>query len=434
MTHILVLDSMNNFSRNRFFTRFQSINKNYDWVLLSVVVVLCLAGLTFLASTLSVKVQSEYYEELLKQMIFGIWIGGFLSYILARIDYHKLFKFKNILIYTTIAMLGFLAIFAVYAQVLQLPQSAKKAFIDGLSNPFIAPSIANGSIRWIDTPLLLIQPSEVAKLTLLIFFAAKVNSLRTDEITWMSLKRPLYAFFLISSLIIVQPDLGSIILIFGILFTAMWFAKVPFKILGTVVTIVLIFVLISAFGTGYRLSRIRVAYDTDNATAAERYQTLNAQTAISNGGLWGLGYGNSEAKQNSSIPYSSTDAIIAIIGEEMGFIATTIFLSLYVILCFRGIKIAREAPDVGGKAMAVGITFWIVSQAFFNVGGIIGLVPLKGLPLPFVSEGGTAMVLNLASVGILMNISSQKKNSTGDQVFGGAAQSVKRRRFLRSRV
>ncbi|MBC7472591.1 MAG: FtsW/RodA/SpoVE family cell cycle protein [candidate division SR1 bacterium] len=423
---------MNNFSRNKFFTRFQSINKNYDWVLLTVVITLCIAGLTFLASALSVKVQADFYKELLKQMIFGLWIGGFLSYILARVDYHNLFKVKNTLLYITIVLLAFLAGFAIFTQVTGMSEAAKKVFIDGRANPIIAPSIANGSIRWIDTPLLLVQPSELAKLTLLIFFAAKINEFKDQEITWMSLKRPFYAFFLISSLIIVQPDLGSIVLIFCILFSAMWATKVPMKILGIVVTIVSIFVLISSFTTGYRLSRIKSAYDTKNATKAENYQTKNAQKAISDGGLWGAGYGNSIAKQQGIVPESSTDAIISIIAEEMGFIFTTLFLSLYIVFCFRGLKIAREAPDVGGKALAVGITIWIVLQAFWNVGGIIGLAPLKGLPLPFVSEGGTALVLNLASVGILMNISSQKNENNIASQVESKTNAGKRRRFLRN--
>jgi cell division protein FtsW len=429
-------DSMNNFSRNKFFTRFQSINKNYDWVLLTVVITLCIAGLTFLASALSVKVQAEFYKELLKQMIFGVWIGGFMCYILSRVDYHNLFKIKNALLYITITLLGFLACFAIFTQVTGMSESAKKIFVDNRANPIIAPSIANGSIRWIDTPFLLIQPSELAKLTLLIFFAAKINELKDQEITWMTLKRPFYAFFLISSLIIVQPDLGTIVLIFCILFSAMWATKVPMKILGIVVTIVTVFILISTFTTGYRLSRVKSAYDSGNATKAENYQTKNAQKAISDGGLWGEGYGNSIAKQQGFVPFSSTDAIISIIAEEMGFIFTTIFLGLYVAFCFRGLKIAREAPDVGGKALAVGITTWIVLQAFWNVGGIIGLAPLKGLPLPFVSEGGTAMVLNLSSVGILMNISSQKDergNSSGLQPVS-KLETAKRRRFFKNRT
>jgi cell division protein FtsW len=425
---------MNNFSRNKFFTRFQSINKNYDWVLLTVVITLCVGGLTFLASTLSVKVQAEFYKELLKQMIFGVWIGGFFAYILSRVDYHNLFKIKNTLLYITIGLLAFLACFAIFTQVTGMSEATKKAFIDSRANPLVAPSIANGSIRWIDTPILLVQPSELAKLTLLIFFAAKINELKDQEITWMSLKRPFYAFFLISSLIIVQPDLGSIVLIFCILFSAMWATKVPMKILGIVVLIVSVFITISTFTTGYRLSRVRSAYDNKNATKAENYQTKNAQKAIADGGLWGEGYGNSIAKQKGSVPESSTDAIISIIAEEMGFIFTTLFLGLYVVFCFRGLKIAREAPDVGGKALAVGITFWVVLQAFWNVGGIIGVAPLKGIPLPFVSEGGTAMVLNLASVGILMNISSQKNLQDSSVQATGKANIANRRRFLRNRA
>jgi cell division protein FtsW len=428
------MDTMNNFSRNKFFTRFQSINKNYDWILLSVVITLCIVGLTFLASALSVKVQAEFYKELLKQMIFGVWIGGFFAYILSRVDYHNLFKIKNPLLYITIGLLAFLAGFAIFTQVTGMSEAAKKVFIDTRANPIIAPSIANGSIRWIGTPIIFIQPSEIAKLTLLIFFAAKINELKDQEITWQSLKRPFYAFFLISSLIIVQPDLGSIVLIFCILFSAMWATKVPMRILGIVVSIVVVFVLISSVTTGYRWSRIKSAYDTKNASKAENYQTKNAQKAISDGGLWGEGYGNSIAKQQGVVPESSTDAIISIIAEEMGFVFITIFLSLYVVFCFRGLKIAREAPDVGGKALAVGITFWIVLQAFWNVGGIIGVAPLKGIPLPFVSEGGTAMILNLASVGILMNISSQKDENSKTSQFVSKSEVGKRRRFLRNRA
>jgi cell division protein FtsW len=434
MIYLLLIDSMNKFSRTNFFNRFQTINKNYDWILMSVVVTLVIAGLTFLASTLSVKVPGDFYKELLKQMIFGVWIGGFLAYILARVDYHKLFVYKNILLYITIGLLAFLALFAGYTQIAGMGEASKKIYIDGLANPFIAPSIANGSIRWIDTPILLIQPSEVAKLTLLIFFAAKLNSLRNQEITWQDLKLPFYAFFAVSSLIIIQPDLGSIVLIFGILFAAMWFTKVPIKILGVVVAIVLSFVIISSLTTGYRFKRLQVAFDNSNATSADKYQTRNAQIAISNGGLWGLGYGNSIAKQKENIPESSTDAIIAIIGEEMGFIFTSIFLSLYIVFCFRGIKIAKEAPDIGGKALAIGITFWIVSQALWNVGGILGLVPLKGLPLPYISEGGTAMVLNLAAFGILMNISSFKNKEDPGDVFKIKTNVGKRRKFLRTRI
>ena len=425
---------MNKFSRNSFFNRFQTINKNYDWVLFGIVVALCIVGLTFLASVLSIKIQPQYYKSLLKQMIFGVWIGGFLAYILARVDYHKLFKFKNIILNITIAMLAFIAVFAIYTQVTGMSEVGKKIFVDKLVNPIIAPSIANGSIRWIDTPVLLIQPSEVAKLALLILFAAKLNSLREGEITWMDLKKPFYAFALVSALIIVQPDLGSIVLIFGIIFTAMWFAKVPFRILATVSSIVITLILISAFTTGYRKSRIIVSIDNKNASSRERYQTENAQLAIANGGLWGTGYGNSEAKQRGAVPESSTDAIISIISEEIGFVGTVVFLSLYVFLCFRGLKIAREAPDIGGKALAIGITFWITAQAFWNIGGIIGIAPLKGIPLPFVSEGGTAMVLNLASMGILMNISSQKNQSgeSGERSQPSTSM-LRRKRFLRAK-
>jgi cell division protein FtsW len=425
---------MDYFSKNRFLSRFRHIDKRYDWVLLSLVAVLCVSGLAFLASALSVKNPFDFYREFFYQMIFGVWIGGFGAYILSRIDYHVLFKYKSHLVWITVGLLGFLAVFASYAQIMGMNLLQKDAFIDSFANPIFAPFMANGSVRWVYTPLTKIQPSELAKLAILVFFAGTINKLREEEITWLTLKRPLYAFFLVASLIIVQPDLGSIILIFGILFAAMWICKVPTKILGVITTVLLVFGLISSIGTAYRFSRIKAAYDRENATSSEVYQIVNAQSAIKNGGFWGLGYGNSQSKQNGSVPESTTDAIIAIIGEEMGFLFTIGFLSLYLGIAYRGYRIAKEAPDNGGKALAIGITFWIVSQAFLNVAGILGIVPLKGLPLPFVSEGGTSMVLNLASVGILMNISSHRASVSQAYSVHQVPNSLKVRKNMSRRL
>lgn len=401
---------MYNFSRNRFFRQFSEIQKKYDTVLLSVVGILVVCGLTFLASTLSVKSQSEFYKEFLYQLLFGVWIGGFACFILARIDYHALFKHRKILLIGTFISLMFVSFFAGWVNISNMTVLQKEQFIDGLANPIIAPSFSNGAVRWVEIGSILFQPSEIAKLTLLVYFAAVLNKNSNREVTWQTLKRPLYIFGLFAVLIYIQPDLGNVLIIFGILFAAMWMAKVPTRILSFMIGLIVFTGIVGIATTPYRLGRFNTVFNPNSATTAEKYQTTNAQKAITNGGIWGLGYGNSEAKQNSSVPESSNDAIIAIIGEEVGFVVMIIFLSLYVVFCFRGLKIAQEAPDVGGLMLASGITFWIVSQAFLNVGGITGIVPLKGLPLPFVSKGGSAMVLNLAAVGILLNVSSQGKN------------------------
>jgi cell division protein FtsW (lipid II flippase) len=404
---------MYTFSGKRFLRRFATIQKKYDIVLIGIVSVLVICGLTFFASSISIEQPAEFYKKFLTQLIFGVWIGGFLAFILSKIDYHELFKIKGKLIGVTIGLLSVLALLAGFMSLMGMGDLQKKAFIDRLENPIAAPAISKGALRWIEVGFITIQPSELVKLTLLIYFAAVINSLKNEEITILKLKKPIYLFFLVSSLIIIQPDLGSIMILFGILLSAMWISKVPNKILLTIVGIVCIFAAISIVTTPYRRGRFNVAYNKSEASDAQIYQTQNAQKAIINGGLWGLGYGNSEAKQKGTIPESSNDAIIGIIGEEMGFVVTTLFLSIYIVFCFRGLKIAKEAPDAGGRALATGITFWIMAHVFLNIGGILGVLPLKGLPLPFVSEGGTSMVLNLASIGILLNISSHKTGGEG---------------------
>ena len=184
----------------------------------------------------------------------------------------------------------------------------------------------------------------------------------------------------------------------------MWLAKTPLKILLTLGIIVAIAGSILTLTYGYRRNRFEALFNPDSSVAS---QVSLGQIAIQRGGLFGLGYGNSESKQKGLIYEGSTDLIVTIIAEEMGFVFTLLFLSLYLFLIFRSLQIAKNAPDVGGSAIAIGIGVWLSTQAFLNLAGILGLLPLKGFPLPFVSEGGSSMVLNLMAVGVLLNVSSQ---------------------------
>lgn len=377
-------------------------NARYDWVLLATVITLCVFGLAFLSSALSIN-PDLFFRQFFYQIVYGVLLGSFVCFVLARTDYHQIFKYKNAIIIITFILLGYLAIFGAYVYFTGLSIEARGIFISQFENWPIKPKLINGAIRWIDLPLVQVQPTEIAKLTLLIFFAGYLQNLEGKEITAQALKRPLYALLLTAFLIIAQPDLGSVLLIGLIIMTALWLTGVPSKIIITVILGVCLFGAMFGF-SGYRLRRIQAIFNINDENA---YQIKQAQLAIQNGGMWGQGYGNSVAKQQKTILEGSTDSIIAIIGEESGFVGVTAILSMYLIIFYRGLKIAREARDNGGRALAIGISVWIVSQAFLNIGGITGLVPLKGLPLPFISYGNSAMVLNLAAIGILLNISSQ---------------------------
>ncbi len=398
--------------RNSFLQRLRPENTHYDWVLLAVVVLLSVGGLAFLASGLSIKGPAIFQFSFQKQLLSGVWVGGVLAFILAKVDYHFWFKQARLLMIITFAMLGFLAIFAVAANVLSYKKSAVDTatvhakVLNAAKFLPIKPYEGGGAIRWIQLPgSTTFQPSELAKLTLLIYLASVIQNNEKEEFTWLKLKKPLYTFLLTAVLILVQPDLGSVLLAFGILVTAMWVSKVPLKILSTIVLIMGMVGLISIFAVSYRRDRVTafLSPTSENAT-----QIFYVRLAIQNGGLWGKGYGNSEFKQQQVLYESTTDGIISIIGEEMGFVFTVCFLSLYMVFLFRGLKIAAEAPDAGGKAVATGIAVWVTTQAFLNIAGITGIIPLKGLPLPFVSAGGSSIIINFISVGILLNISSQR--------------------------
>lgn len=385
---------------------------NYDWALVLVVMLLCIFGLAFLASSMSTLPPEQYQSEFLKQLVFGVGLGSVSAILLARVEYQTILKNSRYLLFLNFLLLGFLGIFGMYTSYATSGMSVANAnnfkldFIERFSFLPIKPHIANGAIRWIDIfSLIKFQPSELTKLVLLIYLSSFFNFYPDQENLFKVLKKPLYAFALSAFFIVFQQDLGTNVLIFGILFAAMWSAGIDRRFLFGLVSIGLIFISISIFSVGYRAERVRAVFDSSSENAG---QIRGVQAAIQNGGIWGTGYGKSQFKQRSGVLFEeSTDAIIAIIGEEIGFVGTVIFLSLYLVFLWRAVNIAKNAPDMGGRALAIGIAVWIVAQAFFNVSGITGITPLKGIPMPFVSKGGSAILLNLISVGILLNISKQ---------------------------
>lgn len=380
--------------------------KGIDWVMVIITSLLVLIGLAFIASALVVKAPTTFWNEFFNQLIYGIWIGGVGTVIMTQVDYHKLFAWKWWLIGGTSVMLLFLGGFALVKELTGIAGTRDiNAFVNSFSYLPIRPFSANGAIRWIKIiGLPTFQPSELAKLTMLIFLGGFLQKNENTQITWMKLKLPLYIFFAMSVLILIQPDLGSVLLIYVILLSAMWVSKVPAHILTTITLIVVLVGGSLTFGVGYRRTRL----NTFISGGQGNDHVSLAQNAISLGGIFGTGYGNSVTKQSAQrVPELSTDSIITLIGEEMGFLFTFIFMGLYLAFLFRGLKIAQDAPDVGGRALATGLAVWVTSQAYFNIMSMVGLVPSKGIPLPFVSEGGSAMILNLLATGILLNISRQ---------------------------
>ncbi len=393
----------------------------YDWQLVVAVFLLCVGGLAFLASSLNIQ-PDNYWQELAKQLVIGLGLGGVITLVLARTDYHYIIQNRKQIAILTLFLLGFVALFAAMVWFVKGPID-KINFIRRFNWLPIKPHIANGAVRWIDLPFGLpnIQPSEIAKIATLIVFAGSLAK-KNMVYSWLALKQPLWFLAIVSGLILIQPDLGTTLMIFMIVMSAMWVARVPWYILSKIFIFCIVTSALLVFSTPYRLQRFTSIYAglfNNNSqpinNEEDRQQVANIQYAMQNGGLVGKGYGNSEWKQAGKIYEASTDSIIAVIGEEVGFVGTLAFLSLYVWVFARAMIIANNSPDLEGKMLATGIGVWIFAQVFLNTSGMTGLIPMKGLPLPFVSQGGTALVMNLIGVGILLNISSQsnlrKKNN-----------------------
>lgn len=262
-----------------------------------------------------------------------------------------------------------------------------------------------GARRWIGVGELTLQPAEFAKLTVIIYLAAwlasRGGSLRSFE-------HGLVPFVLIigtvSALILLQPNLGTTLIILAITVTMFWVAGASLIQMVALLGSGLVAITVLALGAGYRAERVTAFLHAEKDPDGIGFQTLQALIAVGNGGVTGLGLGASRAKF-FYLPESHTDGIFAIIGEELGLLAGLAILLLYLLLMVRGYQVARRARDEFGQLVATGITTWVAVQAFLNIGGILRVIPLTGVPLPFLSFGSNALAALLLAMGVLVSIS-----------------------------
>jgi cell division protein FtsW len=265
-----------------------------------------------------------------------------------------------------------------------------------------------GASRWIQLGPFSFQPSEMAKLSIIIYLAAWLEGRGLNRIKDMfeGFLPFLGIMGLIGFLVMKQPDTGTLGIIvissFAIFFVSGASMRhiISFGGIGAVLLWILIKI------EPYRLDRITSFLDPSADPQGIGYQINQALLAIGSGGLFGVGLGHSRQKFNY-LPEPVGDSIFAITGEELGLIGTVFLVILFVLLAMRGIKIAKNSPDMFGRLLATGIITWIVFQAFINISANVALVPLTGVPLPFISYGGTSLVFLMAAIGILLNISRQ---------------------------
>ena len=253
---------------------------------------------------------------------------------------------------------------------------------------------------------------EIVKLTFLFYLAALLEKRGTRGVgdLQMGMFPFLTSLSIIAVLLMLQPALGSLLVIAAIAFVVYFLAGAPWLHLTGIglSASVIFFLLIKS--APYRAARLMTFLHPELDPQGIGYHINQAFLAIGSGGWLGLGLGHSEQKY-LYLPETAGDSIFAIMAEELGFIVIVLFLVFFAMFLLRGLRIAAEAPDEYGKFVAAGIVGWIFFQSIFNIGSMVGLMPLMGLPLPFVSYGGTALVVLLGAMGVLTNISMQSKQA-----------------------
>lgn len=321
---------------------------------------------------------SFYY--FLHQLIYGGLIGTIAFIVVQKIKYSFWSKVSLILFFVSLIFLGLVFV------------------------PNLGYSHA-GAQRWLSVGFLSFQPSEFLKLAFVIYLAAFLSKKSIQKSNINTLIPFLIVLAIIGGLMALQSDAGTLGLIAIVGLILYFVGGARFYQLGVVVFcyIVAFFTLIKFFP--HRMARFIAFINPSIDPQGISYQINQALLAIGSGGLFGVGIGYHGQQKYNYLPEPMGDSIFAIAAEEIGFIGIMVLVSLFFLFAFKGFRVAKKAPDDFGKLLATGITCWIIFQAFINIAAITGLIPLTGIPLPFVSYGGSALIISLVGAGILVNIS-----------------------------
>src|SRR5467141_373650 len=355
-----------------------------DMWLFGAAVVLLSAGVVMVYSASAIVAADRFHDPyfFLKKQVFWALLGAGCLWMAIRLDYHRLEGF-------VLPLLIFAGVLLVLVLISPLGQAI------------------NGTRRWIRLGPVSFQPAELAKLALVLYLAAFLA--RTGEAVTdfrRGLVPPLAVAGLLAALVLAQPDLGNCLTLITLTFTLLFIAGGRARHLGFILVAALPPLVLAIWAAPYRLRRIFAFIDPWSDPRGSGFQIIQSWLAFGNGGLVGQGIGGSRQKL-FYLPESHTDFIFAIIGEELGFVGAAAIVALFVVLIWRGLRIGLRAPDAFGGYLALGITVLIATQTLVNLGVVTGLLPTKGLPLPFISFGGSALLVTMVSTGVLLNISQQ---------------------------
>ncbi len=358
-----------------------------DRILVFAILMLLGIGITMIYSASSIYAAKKYANQyyFLQNQLVCILGGLALMFITAKLNFNIYRKLAYPMLILVIISLGLI-------------------FVPGIGMR------ANGAQRWIRIGMLRLQPAEFAKIAI-IFYLAHSLTKKSENIKSFSIGFLPHIIItgIVLAMVVIQPDLGSVVIIGAILFTLLFTAGVNklYLFASLLAASPVIYYLIINFD--YGVKRILTFLNPWQDPTGAGFQIIQSFLALGSGGLFGLGLGDGKQKL-FYLPAPHTDFILSVIGEELGFIGVSFILFLFFIVVYRGFKISLEAENMFGCLLALGLTLLIGMQAVINAGVVMGLLPTKGLVLPFISYGRSAVIVSLFAMGVLLNISSRKKS------------------------
>ncbi len=356
-----------------------------SWALLaSVVAVLCMVGLVMVLSSSSVHALRQQGDSWLffRRHLLWLLLGTTALVFTARVDYRRWRPLGAPLLAAVCVLLVAVLV------------------------PGVGVSV-NGSARWLGVGSWRLQPAELAKLALLLFWAdvlARRLDRRPDA--EVPIRPVLLGVAVVGLLVMLQPDMGTTLIIGAIALAVLYVAGMRLRAVAGLTAAAAAGSFVLGMAEPYRrarmLSFLNPWADADNTG----YQVVQSLVGMGTGRLTGVGIGASRAKWGF-LPNAHTDFVFAIVGEELGLLGSLLLVTLFAVFAVVGLRTAAAAPDRFGRFLCVGITAWVTAQAFINIGAVVGILPVSGVPLPFVSFGGSSLVILMAAVGMVLNVARQ---------------------------
>ena len=360
--------------------------KSDKWLFMATLMLVCTSVvMVYSASAIILGERGENpYLLLLKQGTFAL-IGLCMVQLIMRIDY-RTYR-QPVVIWTGLALVGLALVAVLFGREVK------------------------GATRWLNIGPLGIQPSEMAKIAIIVFVAALLER-RMDRID-----EPSYALLpigvvlgIVVALILSQPDLGTAASIVMIAAVMVFAAGISYRYIAAIAVMALPALVVLIYTSEYRMRRVTAFLDPWSDPLGSGYQVIQSMISVAVGGLFGRGLMDGVQKL-FYLPEPHNDFIYAVISEELGLVGAMLVLACFCVIAWRGLRTALRAPDRFGAFLAIGLTTMIAFQALFNISVVLGLLPTKGIPLPFVSYGGSSLLINLIGMGILLNVSQHASAS-----------------------